>query len=254
MTPSTQSDRLLLALKEALRGAGVTYADVASHLGLSLSAVKRQLSKGGITLERLERIGELAGTDLLELARRAEDARGRLSQLTVDQESALAGDEALLLSAVCVLNRWTIGDLREVYGFSEPEAIGLLAKLDRLGLIELLPGNRVRLRTARNFAWRPNGPIHRYFVEQHQQAFLRGAFGSPSEVYQFRFGMVSSESAKELMRSIQALLEQFQALSSRDEVLPRGSGAGTCLLVAMREWEPRYFAQLKSKAVSNQAS
>ena len=245
---SGQSARLLQALKAALKESGNTYDDVADHLGLSLSAVKRLLSRGSLSLERLERIADLAGVDLLELVRRAEAARGRVNALSEAQEQALVDDEALLLAAVCLLNRWTLDDLCEVYGFEPVEAVRLLTRLDRLGLIELLPGNRVRLRTTRNFSWLPDGPIHRYFTRQHQSRFLGGSFAAPGAVYQFRFGMISAASATELKRQIEALVERFQALSHRDEVRPRGEGAGTCLLVAMREWEPDAFAALKERA------
>ena len=248
-----QSARLLASLKSALKDSGTTYEDVANHLGLSHSAVKRLLSRGSLSLERLERIADLAGVDLLELARRAEAQRGRIDALSEGQEQALVDDEALLLAAVCLLNRWTVQDLCEVYGFKEVEALHLATRLDRLGLIELLPGNRVRLRTTRSFSWLPNGPIHRYFTERHQSAFLRGTFTGNSEIHQFRFGMVSEESAAELLRQIQTLFDNFLALSSRDEVRPRGEGAGTCLLVAMREWEPEAFAVLKNQTSAKQA-
>ncbi|MCR9278653.1 MAG: winged helix-turn-helix domain-containing protein [Pseudomonadaceae bacterium] len=251
MTPSSpggsQSARLLASLKVALKAAGITYGDVAEHLGLSLSSVKRQLSRGGLSMERYEQIAALAGIDLLELARQAEAARGQLSQLSEAQEQALVADEALLLAAVCVLNRWRMQDLQDVYGFSEPEAVGLLTRLDALGLIELLPGNRIKLRSARNFSWRPFGPIHQYFVREHQNQFLGGRFSARTDAYQFRFGMISEESAAELSGTIEALLEKFQHLSQRDEIRPRGEGAGTCLLVAMREWEPKAFAALKAR-------
>ncbi|MEM8766274.1 MAG: transcriptional regulator, partial [Pseudomonadota bacterium] len=169
-----------------------------------------------------------------------------IAALSEAQEQALVDDEALLLTAVCMLNRWTLSDLCEVYGFKETDALRHFAHLDRLGLIELLPGNRVRLRTTRSFNWLPNGPIHRYFSKNHQGPFLRGTFSGNSEVYQFRFGMMSEESAAELTRQIGSLLERFLTLSRRDEVRPRGEGAGTCLLVAMREWEPDAFAALKT--------
>ena len=170
-----QSKRIVEALKQALRTRGVSYAQVARGLALSESSVKRLFSTGAFSLHRLEAVCDLAGLDLLELARQADAQRYRMPALTVDQERELVGDPALLLVAVCALNRWPFERILERYRFDTPRLVGLLARLDRMGLIELLPGNRIRLRIARSFAWLPDGPIHRFFVDRLQSEFLAGA-------------------------------------------------------------------------------
>ena len=153
-----QSQRIVDALKRALKAHGVSYAQVARRLELSESSVKRLFSTGGFSLARLEAVCDLVGLDLLELARQADAQRFRVPALTVDQEQEFVGDPALLLVAVCALNRWPFERILDRYRFTEPRLVGLLARLDRMGLIELLPGNRIRLRIARNFAWLPDGP------------------------------------------------------------------------------------------------
>lgn len=50
------------------------------------------------------------------------------------------------------------GDVLDHFDFTVAQWTGLLVKLDRLDIIELLPGNRGRPLTARNFRWRPDGP------------------------------------------------------------------------------------------------
>ena len=64
-----------------------------------------------------------------------------------------------------------------------------------MGLIELLPGNRIRLRIARNFAWLPDGPIQRFFVERVQSEFLSGHFAPDRDLHRFAWGLLSAESA-----------------------------------------------------------
>ena len=171
-----QSKRIVQALKGVLKERRVSYDQVARHLDLSLSSVKRLFSTGGFTLERVEAICDLAGVDFLELARLAEAQRLEVASLTEDQERELIGDPALLLVAICALNRWRFGRIVQHYQLSEPRLIQLLARLDRMGLIELLPGNRIKLRVARNFAWLPGGPIHRYFRGPRAERLLVGSF------------------------------------------------------------------------------
>ncbi len=235
-----QSQRLLQQLKTALRQQQIGYDTVAEHLDLSLSSVKRLFSRGGMSLERLEAICELVGLDLVELARLADDKRRALEALTLDQEREVIGDPMLLLVAICALNRWRFDDIQRTYQFDTPELVGHLARLDRLGLLELLPNNRIRLRIARNFAWLPNGPIHQFFVTNVQNEFLKGEFIPGQDVYRFSWGMLSEASCEALRPKIQELLEFFDARASSDEVRS-GNISGRSMLVAFRDWEPAAF-------------
>lgn len=240
-----QSKRIVEALKQALRTRGVSYAQVARGLALSESSVKRLFSTGAFSLHRLEAVCDLAGLDLLELARQADAQRYRMPALTVDQERELVGDPALLLVAVCALNRWSFERILERYRFDPPRLVGLLARLDRMGLIELLPGNRIRLRIARSFAWLPDGPIHRFFVDRLQSEFLAGAFEPERDVHRVAWGMLSAESATALRTRIAALTDAFDELTRGDEVRADTTARGTCLLVALREWEPSPFRAMR---------
>ena len=236
-----QSKRIVNALKETLKSRDVTYAEVADHLGLSLSSVKRLFSTGRFSLRRLEQVCNLAGVDLLELARLADERRLRLASLTEDQERQLVSDPALLLTTVCVLNRWTFERIVEHYGFPTVHLTNLLVRLDRMGLIELLPAKRIRLRIARNFAWIPGGPIHRYFVDRVQGEFLCGEFDPARDLHRFSWGMLSDASAAQLRAKIAEVMDEFDDLTRRDEVRAEAAPAGTCFLVALRRWEPTAF-------------
>ena len=245
-----QSKRMIQALKQALKERRVSYDQVSVHLGLSLSSVKRLFSTGGFTLERLERVCDLADVDLLELARRADALRLNVASLTEDQERELIADPVLLLVGICVLNRWSFERIVDRYQISETRLIQLLARLDRMGLIELLPGNRIKLRVARNFAWLPNGPIHRYFVDNVQGAFLSGTFVPEQDLHRFAWGMLSIESMAILRSKMAELMETFDELTRGDEIRPTQEGRtlGSCLLVALREWEPAGFRAMRRGA------
>ena len=246
-----QSKRLVNALKETLKSRDITYADVAEHLGLSLSSVKRQFSTKRFSLHRLEQVCDLAGIDLLELARLAEERRLRVASLTEEQERQLVSDPALLLVTVCVLNRWTFERIVERYGFSTVQLTGLLVRLDRIGLLEMLPARRIRLRIARNFAWLPGGPIHRYFVDRVQGEFLSGEFDPGRDLHRFSWGMLSEASGAQLRTKIAEVMDTFDDLTRRDEVRADAAAAGTCFLVALRRWEPTAFRQFRRPGVAD---
>ena len=243
-----QSRRIVIALKRVLRARGLSYERVAAHLALSVSSVKRMFATNAFSLERLEMVCDLAGVDLLELAQLADAERLRVASLTVDQERELVGDPVLLLVAVCAFNRWPFERIRKEYRLSEAALTKLLIRLDRMGLIELLPGNRIRLRIARSFAWLPDGPIHRFFVARLQTEFLSGDFELGRDMHRFAWGMLADESAAALRGKMAELLETFDELTRGDEVKPHDASHGTCLLVALRRWEPAAFAEMRRPA------
>jgi len=69
--------------------------------------------------------------------------------------------------------------------------VQMLAKLDRLRLIELQPNNRIKLLVAPNFAWLPNGPILRVFLKTIQRDFFAARFSQEDHELIVLNGMLS---------------------------------------------------------------
>ena len=147
--------RLVKTLKHRLKIQGMTYRDLALALNVSEPSVKRMFALGRFSIDRVIEIAHLLGFTLAELTHEAAASESRLHTLSDAQERELVSDAKLLLVAVCVLNQWEIGNIVDTYALSEAECIQRLVKLDRLRLIDLLPGNRIRLNVARDFDWGP---------------------------------------------------------------------------------------------------
>ena len=120
---STTAD-LITLLKQELKTARMTYADLAVALGMAESSVKRMLTKGDMPLSRIDAICRALKMDFAELARRVADAQPLLAQLTEAQEKAVVADKKLLLAAICVLSQWTLEQITGSYRLSEAECIG----------------------------------------------------------------------------------------------------------------------------------
>lgn len=241
---------LVETLKRALKARGLTYSDVANALGVSEISVKRMFSAriGAITLERFEAICRLVELDLTDLVSAHERAKQRLSRLTLAQEKELVADLRLLLVAVLVRNGWTYADILRAYAFTEPECIQRLARLDRLGLIELLPGNRVRSRVARDFRWLPKGPIERFFEQNVQGEFLRGPFDGDDELRLYLSASLSARSIERLRASLQRTTADFTEAQLADSTLPLEERRNVGLLLAMRPWNLSAFEALRRPA------
>ncbi len=147
---STTAD-LVLALKKELKASQMTYADLASALGMSESSVKRMLSVGEMSLSRVDAICRALKLDFADLARRVADNQHLVAEMTQEQERAVVADKKLLLVAICVLSQWTMEQITASYRLTEAQVVQCLAQLDRIGVIELRPLNRYRLRLSKAF-------------------------------------------------------------------------------------------------------
>lgn len=240
-----QIDRLVGQLKRCLRERGVTYADVAARLELSESAVKRMFSKRAFSLRRFEDVCNVAGLEISDLIDRMSEQREYLTELSPAQEEALLADPKLLLMTYLLINGWQLAEITENFDVDDREAYRLLLKLDRAKIIELLPFNRVKLLTARNFTWRKDGPVQKFFAEQVQSDFLSSTFSGPGERMRFVGGRLSDAALARMQQSIDRLAQEFDELARRDSALPIEKRQSTAAVFAIRPWEFSVFARLR---------
>lgn len=242
---STETALILATIKRLLKSQGMTYRDVAKKLHLSEPSVKRLFSSGRLTVERLEQVSHLLGYTLAELSREAVSAQARLNTLTEKQERELVSNPKLLLVAVCALNHWSMQDIVGIYQISNTECVKLLLHLDKLRIIDLLPGNRIRLNVSRDFDWLPMGPIRRYFQERGQGDFLKSGFTGEGEAMAFVHGMFTEQAVAQIQEELRRLRQKFSALHEESLSAPLAKRNGIGLLFAMRSWEPDGFARLR---------
>jgi len=244
-----ETKNLIEVLKKALKSHGVTYADIAAQLNLSEASVKRMFAQKHFTLIRLESICEMAQMDFTDLIRLMDEERQKISNLTLEQEEELVSDLKFLLVAICVQSNWTFNEMFDYFKITGPECIGYLVRLDRLGLIQLLPNNRIRQMVAKNFRWLPRGPIEKFFEQTAQNEFLDSHFTHPGELRLFMNGSLTWESIESIRKNVEALAHEFSSFQDDDARMPATTRFNTGLLLAMRPWELPIFSKLKKRDV-----
>jgi len=135
----------------------------------------------------------------------------------------------------------------------QAEAVQLLARLDRLKFIQLLPNNRVRLLVSRAFSWIPDGPIQRFFKEQVQADFFRSRFDRDNELLLLANGALSKSSLSALLARLRKTAAEFSGMRSDDAPLPSRDRTPITLLLAVRPWEPEVLKKLRRPAASSSA-
>lgn len=233
----TQTRHLLATLKRCLRAKGLRYRDVAAGLGISEASVKRIFAEESFSLVRLEEVCRLLDITIYDLARMAAmSATNQATLLSLEQESALAEDPLLLMYFYLLLNGWAPSRIARKFRATSIQTTRILAKLDRLKLIELHPKNRVRLLTKRNIMWRKGGPIRRLYESQIRTEFLRSAFDGEAELMRLETGELTDASMKIMERKIIGLTKEFDDLIELDLSAPEAEKKSVGMLVALRPW------------------
>jgi hypothetical protein len=237
--------QLVITLKKQLKLQGKTYQDVAVALALSEQSVKRLFASENFAADRLVQVCNFLGFTLAELTQEAAANELHLRTLSEAQEKELVSDTRLLLVAACALNHWTLKDILNAYRLSEAECLQYLLRLDRLRLISLLPGNRIRLNVSRDFEWIANGPIKQYFSSKGLHDFLDSAFIQDDEAQSFMHGMLTEPAIVKMKSELRQLRRKFAELHEESLASPLSKRRGCGLLLAMREWEPDEFTKLR---------
>jgi transcriptional regulator with XRE-family HTH domain len=245
----TATAPLLRAIKATLRMRGLTYRKLAALLAVSEATVKRDLSKGQFSLKRLDQICGALGLTLNDLLQTPE-SHELVTQLSEAQEIALISQPKYFVVTYLLVNDWKFKEITEAFRMDENELIEILLRLDQLRIIEYRPPHRVRKLTARNFAWRKDGPVQKFFVTRFVPEFFQSTFEGPGDAFRFVAGTLSSGSLSQFKASLERLAAEFEELARVDARLPLTDRDGCSAILAIRAWEFSEFTRLRRTAMA----
>jgi len=245
-----RSKHLVDAIKVTLKQQGMTYRQLAQQLDVSESTIKQMFANGNFSLNRLDLICELLDVDLNALLELSESLEDRLTSISLEQEQALIEDKKLLVVAYCLVNHWKVEEIVERYDISNIEVITLLARLDKMRLIELQPNNKVRLLMANNFSWNPNGPIERYFRSTIQTEFFNTTFEEDGALRVVKNGVLTTKGQVDLRNRLKMLDSLFDEISEQERKIPISERHGVTMILAIRNWEVSIFTDLEREKQS----
>src|SRR5579862_1522517 len=99
------SAALVQGIKARLKIQGISYRELAQLIGISEPTVKRDLARGNFSLQRLDKICDALGVGVADLVQPAENAP--LTELSEQQEQALATNPRALVVTYLIINDWT---------------------------------------------------------------------------------------------------------------------------------------------------
>lgn len=161
---------ILAQLRHELRFQGIRVAALAARMEVAEPTLWRWLRGKGLTLDNLDRLCLAIGIDVRDLLARSAD--GGADSFTLAQERILAADRSLALLFFLVLNGAQQAECEATLGVDAAVLDGAVERLRRLGLVDRLPGGRLRPLTSRAVRWRPNGPLDQAFNRVVKHFFL----------------------------------------------------------------------------------
>jgi len=241
------SARIIDALKRQLKLRGLTYKALAERLNLSESAVKHMFSTGNFSLRRLDELCAILEIDIGDLVTISESLDPKIEQLSAEHEREMVSDIRLLLVTYYLLNFWSFDEIIERYEISREDGLKYLRRLDRMKIIELQPGDRVRLLFASNFSWRKNGAIEKYFRSKVQTEFFSNDFSDDASVRIVKSGILSRKSQMQIIDKLKATGEHFDDLNWDERRMPASDRHGTTMVLAIRHWFFPAFRKLERR-------
>jgi transcriptional regulator with XRE-family HTH domain len=234
------SDGMLLALKNVLKAKGITYSQIADQLEINETSVKRLMSgHTPMTLNRLEEVCEIVGIDLFDLIKLARPVENMLSsQLTIEQEQALADDMDLFLAFYSLAKGLTLHEILAKYKIIQTQLQKALFKLQKLGLIEILPQSKTKFLVSRTVRWIEKGPLEKRYQKDLLMDFLNNDFVESLAARKFVTFPLSHRSKQVFIRKFRELVSELEEQSQVDLAVEKNLKSTATLLIAMREWTP----------------
>jgi transcriptional regulator with XRE-family HTH domain len=244
-TKNAMSLRIVRGLKLAMKARRVTYGELGRRIRLSEPSVKRILSKGTMTIVRLDEICGALDVGLPEILRLTGEQSDSPDYLSLEQERALAEDPDLFACFYLLANGRSGRDVARDVGADETTVRRWMARLDDLRLIEIRPKLRAKIRAASVLAWRTDGPLRRTYESRIRREFLDAAFDRHGESLQFLSAELSTASYKVLLRKLERLAAEFRDLADLDRSLPERDKQSVAAVLAARPWVFSMFAKGK---------
>lgn len=206
------SSQVISSLKQALKVRGINYRELAVRLNVSEVTVKRVFSNKEITLRRFSEICQTCNIDpwvVMKDAQRKDSSSGSMPH---EAEELLAKDQDLLLLLYLLLFNESQPRICKRLKISATKFYSMARDLERLGVVEVLPGNRIKLLVQRTVRWSPGGPLSVRYANAIKEEFFNSSFSKEGEFQDFLTIPLTPNNAVALKQKLQSLFSELEML------------------------------------------
>lgn len=217
------------ALKLALKARGLTYQDVATHIGVSEQTIKRLFREKDCSLSRLTDVCSAINISLYDLLTVAKEFSEPMVSLSREQEAWLASHPSHFHFLFFLTSGYNTEDIKSKYQLDDLQLFKYLKDLDQQNLLSLGANNELKLRVEGRLLMRLNGKLAK-LVRDRNHDFLNQVFKHHDEEHtwfssSFRFMSVDTLNAmqndmEELMRRYRKAAYQDEAILPKNKLIP----------------------------------
>lgn len=245
----SQVEQFLESFKRTLKAKKIVYKDLAKILKLSESSIKRLLSDKTLSLERIEEICRACDVSFAEICENAQfDSSPPVQFLSHEQEKILAANPRLLHYFILLNDRITPQKIEKDFEISNIESKKFLFQLDKLGIIELYPKDRIKLKgPAEGYRFRKNGAVGKILFNQTKNDYLNYDFDKDYDFIRFTLIHTPKKVLPRLKKKIEKMILEIQDELRFTDEGQTGEMIDLGMLTAFRPWRYNTVDVLKKR-------
>lgn len=202
---------IMLYLKRQMRSRRLRYRDLATATQVPESTLQKWFTAVDGPFSRIHLICKFLGITLSDVVGALEREPTRHFEFTEAQQQLFKQDyQHFVLFWLLVCERRTLKFVAKALSLDPAQLKGLLSRLDRVGLLELLPNDRLKLPKLRPVKWKPNGDFIQNTFRDWSMGILQEALSrqKDSDII-VQYFQLSPSSIEELLRDIRELEDKY---------------------------------------------
>ncbi len=207
-------------LKKALRMRGLSYRDLAEHMGLSESGVKKIFTANDCSFHRLTQIAQALDLRISDVFAELDHSEFKSTHFTEAQQVFfLKHRDAFVFYFKLVILRMDLSEIQKELKLTNATKFKYLRKLDELNMIRLLPGDKVKLPPISMIRDFGSGPLLTQLYQEWGMAMVQ-QFADPrfqaSGKFIIRCLRMKDETYQDFLSRLQELENEFLRRSVRE--------------------------------------
>lgn len=248
-----QSRLVVENLKAQLKLRGISYRQLAQVWSVSESSIKRIMSSDEISLSRIESACLAMNLHIGDFFRQINfPNESGLFYLTVEQEKWLSKEPETLNYFLLLNEGRSPSEILRDYSISNEKNIKILNQLEKWGLVEVHPNNRIKRKFLGNLRFRKEGPLGQQIETVVRLEFLNSTFEKNDEYFTFLHLNFVSGDLQKYKSKILEIFKEMTTQSEKNRNHPNATSYG--ITMAMRPWDSPFVNVFKKRKKSSTLS
>ena len=215
---------ILRTLKSILKAHKITYSHLATRVSFSESTIKNLFHQKNISIERLIEICEVIDIPIQELIQMASRQKESEFILDPDQEEFFADNPAYYyFFREYFFQKLSLQEIQDKYQLSEISVYKYLRALEKIGLLELKPGNKTKFKVHGKQNWKLFGPWMKKFFSPFMSSItdkvLKGEKDPNTYTSNISFFTLTEGTLKKFLIEIDELTQKYREIAYQDYII-----------------------------------